>query len=246
METPDDPDNNPPTDQNPSDDNNNPSDEGGCVIYYTTTDDKIAIFVMNGKAVTNNTYENGIGTIKLSTPITVYGDYSAEFYYQYNLKSVILPDCVTKLTSTAFQHAESLESVTLPSSLTSIASYAFYNCHSMTSINIPHNVTTIGELTFGQCSNLTNISIGRSVKTIGAGAFSGCYNKNLIIYCHPTVPPELEYQYIENGETYYRPPFDDYAEKLTIYVPEKSVGAYRSAPIWIEFSDNIVGYNFDD
>lgn len=271
METPDDPDNNPPTDQNPSDDNNNPSDEGGCVIYYTTTDDKIAIFVMNGKIVTNNTYENEIGTIKLSTPITVFGNISAEFASNHNLKSVSIPDCVTRIASYALEHADSLESVTLPNSITSIGSAAFGGCHrlmsinipdnvttidswafsscfSLTSIDIPDSVTTIGPLAFVGCVNLKSITIGKGVKTIGAEAFGGCGldSDGCTIYCHSIVPPKLESEYTHPYDEQLNsnlPPFR-YDDIISIYVPTGSVEAYKRADIWSELSDKIVGYNF--
>ena len=74
----------------------------------------------------------------------------------------------------AFAVCYYLKSVNLPESVTRIEKYAFSDCTNLTSINIPENVTNIGDGAFSGCSNLTSIEIPESVTNIGDGAFSGC------------------------------------------------------------------------
>lgn len=88
--------------------------------------------------------------------------------------SVIIPDGVTAIPSSAFRSFIGLTIVTIGNSVTSIGSYAFYGCIGLTSIIIPDSVTSIGKSVFYNCSGLTSITIPDSVTSIGDSVFSGC------------------------------------------------------------------------
>lgn len=90
------------------------------------------------------------------------------------LKSVIIPDSVTKIGTHAFSDCKNLSSVIIPNSVTEIGKYAFSVCESLKNITIPDSVTKIEEGVFQNCKNLTNITIPDSVTEIGALAFAGC------------------------------------------------------------------------
>lgn len=100
------------------------------------------------------------------------GDYA--FSGCVNLKSVTIPDSVTKIGNSTFKGCCSLTSVTIPNSVTSIGGSAFSWCIGLTSIIIPNSVTEIGDYAFEDCSGLTSVTIPNGVTEISEGAFSGC------------------------------------------------------------------------
>ena len=144
-----------------------------------------------------------------------------------------IPDSVTSIGNEAFRDCKSLTSVNIPDSVTTIGSYAFYYCTSLTSVTIPDSVTTIGQNAFVYCSSLTSVTIGDSVTTIGNYAFYVCSNLAWV-YCKATTPPAL-------GSSVFD--YNNVGGRM-IYVPTKSVNAYKSATRWNEYASAIVGYNF--
>ena len=109
------------------------------------------------------------------------------FYENTNITSVVIPDSVTSIGSSAFSGCSSLTSITIPNSVTSIGSSAFWDCSSLTSITIPENVTSIGDFVFQSCISLISITIPNSVTSIGSYAFRYC--DNLTIYCEVESKP---------------------------------------------------------
>jgi hypothetical protein len=138
----------------------------------------------------------------------------------------------------AFEGCSSLTSITIPESVTEIGEHAFEGCSSLTSITIPESVTVIGESAFAGCSSLTSITIPKRVTVIGGYAFEDCSSLTSV-YCMAITPPTLAaYRvWIENW-------FDNNAPDRKIYVPRKSVNAYKTAEGWSEYADFIVGYDF--
>jgi hypothetical protein len=73
-----------------------------------------------------------------------------------------------------FQNRLDLTSVVIPDTITEIASSAFNSCRNLTNVVLGENVTTIGSGAFSGCA-LTNIAIPASVTNIH-DAFGGCRN----------------------------------------------------------------------
>src|SRR5665213_3625389 len=73
--------------------------------------------------------------------------------------SYTIPNSVTNIGDSAFDHCSGLTSVTIPNSVTSIGSAAFYQCSGLTNLTIPNSVTSIGNDAFGACSGLTAITV---------------------------------------------------------------------------------------
>ena len=132
----------------------------------------------------------------------------------------------------AFSNFSNLTSVILVNGILSIGFYAFSYCSSLTSITIPDSVTLIGDSAFCDCTSLTSITIPDSVTEIGACAFIGCSSLKEV-YCKSTTPPWGGFYMFTNN-----------ASGRTIYVPMKSVDAYKTALEWSDYADAIVGYNF--
>lgn len=145
---------------------------------------------------------------------------------------LIIPDSVTSIGNYTFYCCISMKSITIPNSVTSIGRLAFYCCSDLININIPNSVMTIGYGAFMRCYSLTSVTIPDSVTSIGDSAFSYCGSLTSI-YCKPTAPPTL-------GSNV----FDDISSDAKIYVPAKSVDAYKTAQYWSNYADKIVGYEF--
>jgi len=145
------------------------------------------------------------------------------------LTSVKIPNSVTSIEDWAFEGCSSLTSVTIPNSVTSIGHWAFEYCSSLTSVTIGNSVTSIGSEAFRNCKGLTSITIPNSVTSIGGGAFEGCSGLTSVT-CEATTPPTLT-----GYNTFYE------TNNCPIYVPFRSVIAYKYAQYWWEYASRIVG-----
>ena len=131
-----------------------------------------------------------------------------------------------------YLNEELVTDLVIPDGTTKIGSYVFFAYESLTSVTIPDSVTSIGNYAFAYCGQLTIATIGKSVASIGNSAFWDC-TRLTSIYCKPTTPPTLD-----------KDVFSGIASSATIYVPTKSVAAYKSATTWSSYSSMIVGFDF--
>lgn len=109
------------------------------------------------------------------------------FPYHNQIKSVKIPNGVTRIGSNAFYGSNdhqfpALSSVTLPDSVTSIGEVAFCNCDALTGMDIPHSVKTIEKWAFNHCDKLSALTIPASVTEIGVEAFIDCPKLTLTVY----------------------------------------------------------------
>ena len=177
-------------------------------IWYTTTDGR-PLFINSGHKgsvglyMYSDTYNNGRGVLKFESGGYINFIKPGLFNGRDRLKSITIPDSITKIDWYAFEGCSNLKSITIPNSVTSIGYKAFEGCSSLTSITIPDSVTEIEWDAFKDCSSLksfkgkfassdgrclikegeliafapaglTAYTIPNSVTEIGGGAFSGC------------------------------------------------------------------------
>ncbi len=95
-------------------------------------------------------------------------------FSQCELKSVIIPESVSSISSSAFEMCPYLESITIPASITSIEQYPFANCSGLKKINLPTSIKTLGQAAFSNCTSLTSISLPKGVKVINDWTFMKC------------------------------------------------------------------------
>ena len=189
-----------------------------------------ATYLSNGSAY-GAFYAGNFTSVTIGDSVTTIGNYA--FQACSSLTSVTIPDSVTTIGSYAFWKCSSLTSVTIPDSVTSIGYMTFAWCSSLASVIIPDSVTSIGDSAFDECSSLTSITIPDSVTYIGRQAFYEC-SRLTSVYCKATTPPAVgSYMFKYN------------ASERKIYVPMKSVKAYKSAEGWSDYADAIVGYDFE-
>ncbi len=154
------------------------------------------------------------------------------------LEHITIPESVTTIGTDAFAGCDSLTSVTIPNSVTNIDELAFWGCRKLTNINIPEGVERIGQWAFASCESLDKITLPSTLTSVERGAFAQCVAL-VSVYCKPTTPPSIT---LSNGiwEAFI---CDDLLS--AIYVPTESVEAYKAAEGWNEYSDYIVGYDFE-
>jgi hypothetical protein len=149
------------------------------------------------------------------------------------LVSITIPKYVKSTGKSAFRYCTKLTSITILNGVTAINPYSFEGCSSLVSISIPNSVTTIYYNAFAKCSGLTTVTIGNSVKKIAERVFYDC-NSLTYIHCKGAIPPTLNNSFT-GGVT-----FDENTySSATLYVPQGSAEAYKSAEGWKNFQ-NIV------
>ena len=91
---------------------------------------------------------------------------------------------VVAIGDRAFQNRTDLKTVMIPDSVTKISGMAFYGCSGLENVTLSKNLKSLGSSTFGNCDGLTQIEIPKSLERAGddyfasyaPGAFSGCKN----------------------------------------------------------------------
>jgi hypothetical protein len=176
-----------------------------------------------------------------------------------SLAAINLPDGIISIGGWAFHGCESLAAISLPESLTAIGKSAFAGCESLEAIQVdsanrsfavrdgvlfnkafaallaypagkrdasyavPEGVTSIGAGAFSECGSLATISLPAGLTRIGNWIFDGCESL-ASINLSASRPPALEY---------------GLGTSAVIYVPAAAVDAYKEAPVWKEYADQI-------
>ena len=201
-------------------------------------------------SIGDGTFGNCTGLVSVDIPnsVTSIGDYA--FMGCESLASIVIPNSVTYIGDYAFMGCESLASIAIPCSVTDIGRYAFCECSNLASVVIPNSVAGIGDAAFARCTRLASIVIPNSitsieaytfqtctglvsvdipysVTSIGKSAFTSCNSLKKLV-CHATTPPVFDDEFcgafvgVDKNE-------------CTLYVPQESLDAYKSAAQWKEF-----------
>ncbi len=181
----------------------------------------------------------------------------------YNLKELVLPALLQKVSYMMVAGCKNLQSVVIPASVEEIEQSDFEDCRSLQSItfgdqqndapgrfNVPasteNRLKHIGNWAFYNAHELKSIEIPEGVEEIGEGAFYGCtYLEDLVL------PTSVRYvgdntfalcaklkKITVNSVT---PPsiqaktFFDVKRQIPVYVPDGSEDDYKAADGWKEF-----------
>ena len=194
-------------------------------IRYTTTDGSLVTPTLTDMVIVSNTYQNGVGIVRCSTPI-----YS--------------------LSNSAFKGENLMTSIKMPRTISSMGNEIFSGCSNLTEAIIPKGITTIGEKVFYNCQSITSVTIPNSITSIGNSAFYGCSSLTSV-YCRPTNPPAIHYSetlYEDYGSF----PFKS---GMKIYVPIESYEEYTQFKSfvsnqvvqtnWSRYESYIQSYEFE-
>ena len=146
-------------------------------VDSTKTSDSYTITVpteLDGRKVT------GLGESSFS------GIYSPDHPKNYTLlsfcnqiQSVTIPESVTSIGKSAFEHCSNLDSLTINGVATSmIGAYAFASCTSLTSLSLVGSFQTIGDSAFVNCG-MTSLTIDATITSIEKYAFSSRFLTSL-------------------------------------------------------------------
>ena len=187
--------------------------------------------------------ESGLTSLEIPNSVTSIGEEA--FYDCENLFSITLPENLTKLDNRLFCGCTSLTSATIPNSVTEAGTSVFSGCKSLISISISSQLTTIGAYMFRDCSSLSTIDIPSCVTSINTGAFLRCTNlESITIPSGVSTIGHYAFEKCNNltsvtSEAITPATIDDEvftnSSNAILYVPEKSVSSYSSAPGWRNF-----------
>ena len=99
-----------------------------------------------------------------------------QFFEQRNLVSVVLPNEINNIGSSAFYNCANLTLASLPSGITRIVNGVFNGCTNLALTSLPSGVKSIGSYAFNNCTNLALISLPSGITDILEHAFAGCTN----------------------------------------------------------------------
>lgn len=139
--------------------------------------------------------------------------------------TLVLPLTLKSVGDYAFSNNNFSGELKLPSSLQELGSEAFEFCSRISgTLEIPDNITAIKERTFASCSSIEKLVLPSTMDAIQSGAFQNCFGLGSIV-CNAVNPP-----YVESSA------FDGVSKSnVVVEVPEASLAAYRTAPVWSDF-----------
>ena len=117
---------------------------------------------------------NAVESVRFKTDATVtsIGDYA--FYGMNKLKTVDIPEGVTRVGLCSFAFSNALVEISLPDSLVTIGESAFEGCANLTTAEIPVNATKLGDRLFAFCRTLDTVTVQSVPEKIGAWTFKDC------------------------------------------------------------------------
>ena len=115
--------------------------------------------------------ESQLKTIILPNSLTKIGGYA--FRNETSLTEIIIPDSVIEIGSNAFDGCSNLEKVTLSKNIKKLSFRMFNECVKLKNIKIPYGVTEIDTYAFYRCKSLESIVMPDTITDVGSYSFGG-------------------------------------------------------------------------
>lgn len=116
-------------------------------------------------------YKAGNVDTVISLPSTL--ERIPDYCFQYSgIRSIRIPESVTRIGTWAFYNCTSLEEVNIPAAVTYLGDYVFTNT-AIRSVDVPA-LTSVGNYVFQNCKNLANVTLAEGLEKIGCRMFYGC------------------------------------------------------------------------
>ena len=112
---------------------------------------------------------NSLRTLTIPDTVTKIGDDS--FCQMKSLESIEFPDNVKELGAYICYQNSKLTKVTFGSGLTSIPSNAFEQCTDLKEVTIPANISFVGNFAFKDCSRLGKVTFNEGLTSLGSYSF---------------------------------------------------------------------------
>ena len=88
---------------------------------------------------------------------------------------------VVAIGNGAFEDRTDLRTVMIPDSVTRIEVWAFYNCNNLSNVTLSNNLNYMGEYAFGNCKKITKIEVPKSLDSSG-GPFKNCDGLKMVTF----------------------------------------------------------------
>jgi hypothetical protein len=98
-----------------------------------------------------------------------------------SLKSVALPNSITRIGDNSFSGCTGLPTIEFPSMVNTIGYSAFSNCTGFKSIVIPNSVLSIDYDAFSNCTGLISLTLSSSLTTLSSSILSSCTSLSSVI-----------------------------------------------------------------
>lgn len=188
--------------------------------------------------------DNMLSKVVLPSTVKEIGDHA---FVSARLDDFKYPASLEKIGESAFYATTHLTDGNLPSGLKEIGASAFGKCSGLQYLKIPASLTVVGENAFAEMTALTDVEFTEGCTKVTAGAFEG--NSGLKNAVMPTTLTEIQDRAfkgtgLQSLTLYCSQIPKGYANslavndpsKLTVYVPEPMLKAYRNDEYWKQFN----------
>ena len=155
------------------------------------------------------------------------------FYLYKSMTTITISNSVEDIDDMAFMDCQWLQEVVLPDSLLYLSDQTFMHCEELVQVSFPEGLELIGFSAFFNCFNLRSVTLPASMRLIQENAFCHCYELNTVT-CLAQKPPLMGCGDPKfKGRQVFGKDGNQYPD--TLYVPRKSLLAYKRAYQWKQF-----------
>ena len=132
-------------------------------------------YVMYENGTLHLKYKEGVGGMGESQPYPWWGSGNMpDWERRRAIKTVVLDEGLTSVSTNAFKYCNNLVEVHLPASLKQVNREAFEGCTSLKTINFPHSLEKVLASAFSGCTALEGAVYLPGVTLVDGKAFNGC------------------------------------------------------------------------